>query len=162
MFPLLLLLLDLNSHSLDHNGRTTNDDNGLLLILLNKQAKWVLFVIRLLLPRFSFSLYWTLCHVCVSVTLFLSLSPSHTCTLIRTKWSVADIVTMERYFQENIKKWSGYSKYQWWWVCTWQLFVCTWISISIYRKYRMSIVDLRLCLLQLRRDKEKKSNFMAK
>ncbi len=73
MFPLLLLLLDLNSHSLDHNGRTTNDDNGLLLILLNKQAKWVLFVIRLLLPRFSFSLYWTLCHVCVSVTLFLSL-----------------------------------------------------------------------------------------
>jgi hypothetical protein len=76
LFCCCYLLFDLNSHSFDHNGGTTNDDNGLLLILLNKQAKWVLFVTHLLLPRFSFSLYWTLCHVCVSVILSLLFSYS--------------------------------------------------------------------------------------
>ncbi len=93
------------SHSLDHNGRTTNDGNGLLLILLNKQAKWVLFVAHPLLPHFSFSLYWTLCHVCVSVIFFLSLSPP----LLLSYFDYNKMVscwydtTMERCFEENLR-----------------------------------------------------------
>jgi len=136
---LLLLLFDLNSHSLDHNGGTTNDDNDPLLILLNKQGKWAFFVIHLLLPRFSFSLYWTLCHVCVSVILSLRLSYSYYNKMVSCWYHYDGTLFWRKY-----KKRSGYSKYRRWWVCTWQLFVCNeFLSfLSVYIKYRMSIYDL--------------------
>ena len=166
MFPPLLLLLlpllDLNSHSFDQNGSTTNDDNGLLLALLNKQAKWTLFVIRVhfYLSLFFFSLYWTLCHVDVWVSfltlLFFSFSFVHVDSKQNGQCLIASLVKSSRCWRKSFEistiidlitcldinddEYVLDSS-----ICLQKIIL---LSISsLQGKYRMSTYDLRGCLV---------------
>jgi len=108
LFPLLLLLsLNLSSHSLDHNDGTTNDNNCLLLVLLSKQVKWSFFLLHVYF--YLVFLFFSLLDImscmceCHSLSLSFSLSLFVFLTWIITKWSAVDITTMECCFEENMR-----------------------------------------------------------
>jgi hypothetical protein len=127
--------------------RDTNDDNHLLLTLLNKQAKWVLFVCTS--TYFYLILFLSLLDImscmCEWVSFLLSLYLF--LASIMSKWSAANSI-MECCFEEHMRNYPvtlliDDDEY----VLDSHLSAIDFLSsLSVYIKYNMSIYDLHQCL----------------